>query len=115
MNRAFRPAAIVAAAFLVTAPASAHHAFGGEFDANRPILLRGKVVRVQEQGVVVDLGDEIEGFVPVSHSGVEDPERLEEHYGIADAVSLRVIESDAANRRIVLEVSEVRSRRGTGV
>jgi hypothetical protein len=31
----------------ITAPAVAHHAFGGEFDANRPVLLRGKVTRVQ--------------------------------------------------------------------
>jgi small subunit ribosomal protein S1 len=71
----------------------------------------GTVARVQEQGVVVDLGDDIEGFVPVSHAGVDDPERLEEHYGAGDAVSLRVIESDAANRRIVLEVSEVPARK----
>jgi len=71
----------------------------------------GSVVRVQEQGIVVDLGDDIEGFVPVSHSGVDDPERLEEHYGVADTVSLRVIESDAVNRRIVLEVSEVPPRK----
>ncbi len=27
--------------------ASGHHAFGGEFDANRPVLLRGKVVKVE--------------------------------------------------------------------
>jgi Family of unknown function (DUF6152) len=32
---------------LMGAQASAHHAFGGEFDANRPVLLRGKVVKVE--------------------------------------------------------------------
>ena len=64
----------------------------------------GKVVRVQDKGVVVDLGDEIEGFVPASHSGVEDANRLEEYYDAGDALDLRVVESDATNRRIVLEV-----------
>jgi small subunit ribosomal protein S1 len=71
----------------------------------------GKVVRVQDKGVVVDLGDEIEGFVPVSHSGVEDAEKLEEYYGPGDALSLRILESDAANRRIVLEVTEKPERK----
>ncbi|HUF74708.1 MAG TPA: S1 RNA-binding domain-containing protein, partial [Longimicrobiales bacterium] len=71
----------------------------------------GKVVRVQDKGVVVDLGDDIEGFVPVSHSGVEDAEKLEEYYGPDDPVSLRILESDAANRRIVLEVTEKPNRK----
>ena len=28
-------------------PLAAHHAFGGEFDPDRPMLLKGKVVRVE--------------------------------------------------------------------
>jgi small subunit ribosomal protein S1 len=75
------------------------------------VEMDGNVARVQDKGVVMDLGDDLEGFVPVSHSGVEDAERLEEYYGHGDSVSLRVIESDAANRRIVLEVTEVPERK----
>ena len=71
----------------------------------------GSIARVQDKGVVVDLGDDIEGFVPASHSAVEDASRLEEYYGPGVKVSLRVIESDAANRRIVLEVTEAPERR----
>jgi hypothetical protein len=37
-----------AAAFFVAAPpVAAHHAFGSEFDASRPILLKGKLVKVE--------------------------------------------------------------------
>jgi small subunit ribosomal protein S1 len=71
----------------------------------------GKVVRLQEKGLVVDLGDEIEGFVPVSHSLVDNHEKLEEHYAGGDTVSLRILESDAANRRIVLEITELPPRK----
>ena len=75
------------------------------------VELDGHVVRVQEKGVLVDLGDDVEGFVPVSQSGVDDPEKLEEYYGPSDEVSLRVIESDTANRRIVLEVTDTPDRK----
>ena len=75
------------------------------------VELEGHVVRVQEKGVVVNLGDDVEGFVPVSNSGVDDAEKLEEYYGPNDPVSLRVLESDAANRRIVLEVTETPDRK----
>src|SRR6185312_1658832 len=39
---------VVTAFVLATAmPLRAHHAFGGEFDANRPVLLKGSVVKVE--------------------------------------------------------------------
>ena len=65
----------------------------------------GSVVRLQDKGVVVDLGDEIEGFVPASHTAVGDPERLAEYFRAGESVDLRILESYAANRRIVLEVT----------
>ena len=38
---------LAAGAAIAAVPLMAHHAFGGEFDPNRPILLRGAVTKVE--------------------------------------------------------------------
>jgi Family of unknown function (DUF6152) len=39
--------AFTALALTCAAPVMAHHAFGGEFDATRPVLLKGPIVKVE--------------------------------------------------------------------
>ena len=75
--------------------------------------VEGQVSRVQDKGLVVDLGEGVEGFVPGSHSGVP-AEALEDHYEPGVELSLRVISSDVGERRIVLEVLEVPERMQEG-
>jgi small subunit ribosomal protein S1 len=66
----------------------------------------GHVVRLLDKGLVVDLGDDVEGFVPISQLGAEeelgDPS---ERFVEGDRLELKVLESDPINRRIVLSVT----------
>lgn len=39
--------AVLLGVLTLSAGVQAHHAFGGEFDANRPVLLRGAIVKVE--------------------------------------------------------------------
>src|SRR5437763_14954778 len=39
--------AAVAVLTLASASSTAHHAFGGEFDPNRPVLLRGAITKIE--------------------------------------------------------------------
>ena len=45
--RAWRIVPLVCVGHMLAVPAVAHHAFTAEFDANRPLLLEGKVTRVE--------------------------------------------------------------------
>ncbi len=71
------------------------------------VELDGKVVRLLDDGVVVDLGDEIEGFVPRSQVPVPPNRELSHVLGEGQTMSLRVLECDASNHRIVLTVTQM--------
>src|SRR5687768_13423083 len=70
--------------------------------------LRGTVVRLMDKGIVVDLGNDIEGFVPLSqlnvgHS-VQNPGDVVYETMFLD---MRVLEVDPIHRRIVLSVTNI--------
>ncbi|PYP72387.1 MAG: hypothetical protein DMD36_02415 [Gemmatimonadetes bacterium] len=55
-----------------------------------------------DKGVVVDLGHDIEGFVPVSQLGIPDVQNLAEAVKEGQAAELKVLEVDPIHHRIVL-------------
>jgi small subunit ribosomal protein S1 len=72
----------------------------------------GQVARFVDKGIVVDLGGDVEGFVPASQLGVEEPlEDPSEYFVEGQDLELKVLESDPVNRRIVLAVTVVPERR----
>jgi small subunit ribosomal protein S1 len=71
----------------------------------------GKVVRLLDKGVVVDLDGEVEGFVPISQLGYRNLENPADKFREGDQLVLKVIESDSENRRIVLSVIDIPSHR----
>ncbi len=69
--------------------------------------VEGTVVRLNDGGVYIDLGDDIEAFMPGHNAGVSDDYTLDEYYRAGETVSLTIMDSDAANRRITLQVVEL--------
>jgi small subunit ribosomal protein S1 len=66
--------------------------------------LRGRAVRLMDKGVVVDLGNDIEGFVPMSQIGVPNIENPGDAVKEGQALDLKVLEVDPIHHRIVLAV-----------
>jgi small subunit ribosomal protein S1 len=67
-------------------------------------LVHGKVVRVLDRGVIVDMDGEVEGFVPLSQLGIDNAKRPIDHFREGDDLDLRVTRVDVANHRILLSV-----------
>jgi small subunit ribosomal protein S1 len=68
------------------------------------LTVKGKVVRLLERGLIVDLGEDIEGFVPFSQLGMDDIRKPTDVFQVDDELDLKVIRVDAEARRIVLSL-----------
>ena len=66
----------------------------------------GRISRLLERGVVVDLDGDVEGFIPVSQLGLSDLQTPQTHFSEQDELPLKVVEFDEEQRKIVLSVKE---------
>lgn len=62
----------------------------------------GKVVRIIEKGLIAELPEKVDGFVPVTQLATNKIKNLANHFPIDDILDLRVIEFDKENKKIVL-------------
>jgi small subunit ribosomal protein S1 len=68
--------------------------------------VEGKIVRLIEKGVIVELPLGVDGFVPLSQLSQTPVKNISESFHVGDTLPLQVIEFDKDNKKIVLSVLE---------
>ncbi len=64
--------------------------------------VEGKVVRIIEKGLIVELPQEVDGFVPISQLSTAKIKNLSYCFPIDTVLQLKVVEFDKDNKKIVL-------------
>jgi small subunit ribosomal protein S1 len=65
----------------------------------------GRITRLLDRGAVVELRNDVEGFIPIGQMAKSNIRHPEDYFSIGDELPLRVIKIDPKNKRIVLSVS----------
>lgn len=65
-----------------------------------------KIERIIEKGVIVELPDGVDGFVPVSQLSFAPVKNISDYFRIGDVLPLKVVEFDKEAKKIVLSVVE---------
>ena len=68
--------------------------------------VEGKIVRIIEKGVIVEMPLGVDGFVPLSHLSHTPIKNIVESFKIGDPLPLKVIEFDKESKKIVLSALE---------
>ena len=66
----------------------------------------GTITRVLDRGVIVELGNEVEGFVSTHQLGVPNLQKPADAFKEGDEIPLKVVEFDQTQRKIVLSVDD---------
>lgn len=66
----------------------------------------GKVSKVADFGVFIELDGGVEGLIHVSESGLEPSAKLEEKFKLQDAVTAKIIKVDRDERKIALSLRD---------
>lgn len=65
-------------------------------------VTEGKVVRIIEKGLIAELPQEVDGFVPITQLATIKIKNIANHFPIDDMIPLKVIDFDKDNKKIVL-------------
>ncbi|MBI3111340.1 MAG: 30S ribosomal protein S1 [Ignavibacteriales bacterium] len=79
-------------------------AFENTYKVGTPV--EGKIVRIIEKGVIVELPLGVDGFVPLSQLSQTPVKNISESFHVDGVLPLQVIEFDKENKKIVLSVLE---------
>lgn len=67
-------------------------------------VVKGKVTKITDFGIFVELDEGIEGLVHISETGVEPPNRLEDVFHIGNDVEAKIARIDLGERKIALTI-----------
>lgn len=68
--------------------------------------VEGKIVRIIEKGVIVELPLGVDGFVPISQLALGQIKNIADKFKVGDALPLKVVEFDKDSKKIVLSAAE---------
>jgi small subunit ribosomal protein S1 len=66
----------------------------------------GKVSKVADFGIFIEMDGGVEGLIHVSESGLEPPAKLEEKFKLQDDVTAKIIKVDREERKIALSLRD---------
>ena len=78
--------------------------FGDQYRVGTEV--EGKIVRIIEKGVIVELPLGVDGFVPVSQLSTTQVKNIADKFKVGDPLPLKVVEFDKDTKKIVLSAVE---------